>query len=72
MKDKLSFSELDIKETASYWRAKEGVFLNLSRYRAVILDMDLPCVWAQPSLSHSLKEKHRFKLGYELILDGAI
>lgn len=39
MKDKLLFSELNIKERATYSRAKGGVFLNSSRFRAVILDV---------------------------------
>lgn len=38
MKDKPLFSELDIKDTDTNSRSKEEVFLNLSRFKALILD----------------------------------
>lgn len=37
MKDKRLFSELDIKDTDTNLRSKEEVFLNPSRFKALIL-----------------------------------
>lgn len=39
MKDKLLFSELDIKDTDANSRSKQEVFLNLFRFKAVFLDV---------------------------------
>lgn len=39
MKDTLLFSELDIKDTGANSRSKKEVFLNHSRFKALILDV---------------------------------
>lgn len=36
IKNKLLFSKVDSKETDAYWRAKEGVFLNRSRFGVLV------------------------------------
>lgn len=53
MKDKLLFSEFNIKQPVSYSRAKGGVFLNGSGFRAAVAHdarrdtgIDARCVWA--------------------------